>query len=341
MRIERTVTTISWIPSDALKGMLGASEKLHVAHPDDPPPDAIGTPHKQALESLRNENRYRFSNQLSAWIDVEDGEVVDSGYSGRGWIGGTTLQLGVGDVTVPAVLYEALQAEPEIVDGAVHFRQTVGGRTGLPIPRPVRRAPFVQYRAPTVWTTLELTIRADGTHEGAMTGASSFPRHWVYGDDGELVAKSGLTDLKKWMSGEFGKRTPWGDEDSPALVTAIETALERELSSLIMRGGPKPRIRRHKEGAVVTEQGAPGDELFLLLDGVIAVEVDGSPVAEVGPGAVLGERAVLEGGTRTSTLRCVTACRTAAVKADHIDVDRLAELASGHRREDANTVGHG
>jgi CRP-like cAMP-binding protein len=122
------------------------------------------------------------------------------------------------------------------------------------------------------------------------------------------------------------------------LVTAVETALERELSTLIMRGGPKPRVRRLKEGAVVTEQGAPGNELFLLLDGVVAVEVDGSAVAEVGPGAVLGERAVLEGGTRTSTLRCVTACRVAAVKADHIDTDRLAELASGHRREQAGTA---
>ena len=46
------------------------------------------------------------------------------------------------------------------------------------------------------------------------------------------------------------------------------------------------------------------------------------------------ERALLEGGKRTSTLRCVTACRVAAVGADHIDRDRLGALAAEHRRED-------
>jgi Cyclic nucleotide-binding domain len=334
MRIERTVTTISWIPSDALRGMLGATEKLRVAHHDEPPPDTVGKPAAETLAQLGAADRFRFSNELTAWIEVEDGRIVDCGYSGREWMGSTSLHLGVGDITVPAVPYDVLQAEPEIVDGSAQFRQTAGGRTGLPIPRAIRRPPFVQYRAPTVWTTLELTIHPDGSHEGRLAGASAFPRHWMYDDDGGLVAKSGLTDLKNWLSGSFGKRTPWGDEDSPALVTAVETALERELSTVIMHGGPKPDVRRLKEGAVLTEQGTPGDELFLLLDGVIAVEVDGAPVAEVGPGAVLGERAVLEGGTRTSTLRCVTPCRTAAVKADHLDRDRLAQLAAGHRRED-------
>ena len=54
---------------------------------------------------------------------------------------------------------------------------------------------------------------------------------------------------------------------------------------------------------MLTEQGQQGDEVFLLLDGVLAVEVDGEPLADVGPGAILGERAALEGGARTSTLR--------------------------------------
>ena len=31
------------------------------------------------------------------------------------------------------------------------------------MPRAVKHAPFVQYHAPIVWTTLELTIHADGT----------------------------------------------------------------------------------------------------------------------------------------------------------------------------------
>src|SRR3712207_7684612 len=40
----------------------------------------------------------------------------------------------------------------------------------------------------------------------------------------------------------------------------------------------------------LTQQGEEGSELFLLLDGVLTVEVDGESLAEVGPGAILGER---------------------------------------------------
>ena len=101
-----------------------------------------------------------------------------------------------------------------------------------------------------------------------------------------------------------------------------------------MQGDAKPSTRRVKEGDLLTEQGAAGDEVFLLLDGVLRVEVDGELVAEVGPGAILGERAVLEGGTRTASLRAVTAARVAVAGPDDIDRDALAELAEGHRRED-------
>ena len=78
-----------------------------------------------------------------------------------------------------------------------------------------------------------------------------------------------------------------------------------------MRGGAKPTIRRVKEGRTIIEQGADDTDLFLVLNGVVTVEVDGEPVAELGPGAVLGERAVLEGGRRTSTVRAVTDCKLA------------------------------
>jgi CRP-like cAMP-binding protein len=57
------------------------------------------------------------------------------------------------------------------------------------------------------------------------------------------------------------------------------------------------------------------------------VEIDGRTVTELGPGAVVGEVAVLAGGRRTATLRAVTVCRVAAVPGDRIDRAALAELA--------------
>lgn len=335
MRIERSITTISWIPSDSLTGMLKVGEAIKMAHPDSPPPDTLGEDAEHTLDELRRSDGYRFANRLQGWVDVVDGEIVDAGYRGGGRIGSTTLALGVGDVTVAAVALPDLQTEVERGDGWVRFRQTTGGRTGVPIPRAIPRAPFVRYHAPIVWTTLELTIHADGSHEGLLAGASPFPRHWVYDDAGALAAKSGLTDLKAWLREAAGAGTPWGDADSEALVTTCETALERELSATIMRGGRKPDVRRVTAGTVLTEQGHPGGELYLLLDGVVSVEVDGSPVVELGPGAVLGERAALEGGMRTSTLRCVTPCRVAVAPVEAIDRERLEALAAGHHREDA------
>jgi hypothetical protein len=197
----------------------------------------------------------------------------------------------------------------------------------------VQRPPFVQFRAPLVWTTLQLTIHADGSSQFEVVGASVFPRHWVYDQEHKLAAKVGLADFKQWYRRSFGRHTPWGATNSTALVTAVETALERELSGVIMGGG-EPSFRKLKAGAVLTEQGEEGNEVYLVLDGVLTVEVDGNPLAELGPGAILGERAVLEGGKRTSTLRAATKCRVAAVRGDQLDRAALEQISQGHRREE-------
>jgi CRP-like cAMP-binding protein len=101
----------------------------------------------------------------------------------------------------------------------------------------------------------------------------------------------------------------------------------------MMQGSKRPRIDRLAEGSVIVRQGEPGAEIFLILDGVVRVERDGERLAEYGPGALLGERAHLEGGGRTSTLIAVTKCRLAAVHADQLERSALERLSEGHRRE--------
>jgi hypothetical protein len=300
-----------------------------VAHYDDPPPEVL-----EDLEELRQADRFRFANELRAWVEVDDGRIVGYGQTGGGRIGATTMKLGSRKATFQAVPYPDIQPEPEVTETSVRFVQTAGGRTGVPAPRTVRKPPFVQIAAPTAWTTLTLTINADGSTEQGVVGASPFPRHWIYDHSGKLAAKSGLIDFKGWYKEAFGKHSPWGEEDSAALVTEVETALERQLSSQIMRGGAKPRIRKVKAGKTLVEQGDEGDELFLVLDGVLSIEVDGEALADLGPGALLGERAILEGGVRTGTLRAVTPCKVAVASADQIDPAALAEVSAGHRREE-------
>ena len=333
MRRSSSVTSVSWIPSEAIPGLMKMPFEMGVGHYDAPLPSELGD-----LIAWRDADLFRFANRLEGWVEVsEQGAITDYGYSGGGLIGSTTLRIGRASTTFTAVSFPDLQAEPEVGPGWVKFRQTVGGRTGAPMPRTVRRPPYVQFSAPTVWTTLELVVHADGRADWSMAGASQFPRHWVYDDSGALVAKSGLTDFGTWSKECFGDHSPWGDVDSPALMTIAETELERTLSATIMRGGAKPRVRTLSEGEDLVVQGEPGNELFLLLDGVLEVLVDGDSVAQIGPGAVGGERALLEGGARTSTLRAVTPVRVAVASAEQVDVDALRELSEGHRREEQGT----
>ncbi len=325
MRIESSVTSISWIPLEAIEGMVKLPFELGVTHYDLPPPDVLDD-----LESLRAADAFRFANELRAFIEVEDGRIVDYGHLGKGHVGVTKVRLGPGEAVFPEVSLPNLRPSPVASATSVRFVQTAGGRTGAPAPpRRVRGMPFVQITPPLAWTTLALTIHADGSSQHDVVGASRFPRHWIYDHSGRLSLKTGLIDFKAWYREAFGRHTPWGDQDSPALVTQVETALERELSRSIIDS--KPRFVKLPVGKTLVEQGDVGKDLFLLFDGVLAVEVDGRLVARVGPGAILGERAILENGRRTATLRALTPCRVAVVPGDQVAREALAEVAHGRR----------
>jgi cyclic nucleotide-binding protein len=330
MRIESSVTAISWIPSDAIEGMPKLPFELGIARYDQPPPEHLA---EGDVERLRAEDRFREANCLVAWIDVDDGKIIGQGYEGSGLARPAPLSLGGKDnITIPGVLFEVLRDEPEVQENGVRFVQTVGGRSGFPAPRRVTGSPLVRIEAPNAWTTLAITIRADGSSEHELVGASTFPRHWIYGSDGDLDAKTGTIDFKAWYQGtERPEQTPWGHAESEAFVTAAESALEREISRELLSGQRIPERRTLAPGETLVEQGAPGDELYLVLDGVLAVEIDGEEVAEIGPGAIVGELAVLEGGTRTATLNARTHCRVAVIPGDLIDRKELQELAAMRR----------
>jgi hypothetical protein len=329
MRTESSVTSLSWIPSEAVRGGTRVAFDAGFTHYDEPPPDVI-----EDIEALRKADRFRFANVLSAWMETDaDGVVTGHGYSGGGLMGSTTVAVAGLNKEFEAVALPVLQKPAEVGDGWVRFVQTAGGRTGLPAPRRVRRKPFIQWQAPLVWSTLSLTLRVDRPAEFEVLGASRFPRHWFFDGDSRLAAKSGLTDFKDWYRKSFGKHTPWGDEDSPALVTAVESALERALSAQLMDKGSKPRFQKIAAGQSLVREGDEGTDVFLVLDGVIRVDKGGERLAEFGPGAVLGERSGIEGGTRTSTLVAVTDSRVAVVAYRTMDPDQLHELAKGHRVE--------
>jgi Cyclic nucleotide-binding domain len=331
MRHESTITSLSWIPREAVEGSTRVAFDAGVAHYDTPPPELLSD-----IEELRASDGFRFANRLDTWLEVDDaGRITDCGYAGGGLMGATTLRLGPLARTFQAVRLPDIRRDPERGSDFVRFVQTTGGRTGVPAPRRVRRPPFVQWQAPLVWTTLSLTLHADGRATGTLEGASQFPRHWVYDANGRLSEKSGLADFDDWYRESFGPYTPWGDQDSRALVVAVESALEHRLSEQVMAEGQEPEFRKLREGTTLVSEGETGSAIYLVLDGVLGVEREGKRLAEYGPGAMLGERAHLEGGKRSSTLVAVTNCRVASVEASQLDRAALDELAKGHHREDA------
>lgn len=327
-RFESSVTAISWIPSEAIEGLSKVPFEMGITHYDQPPPD-----HLDDIEELRATDRFREANELRAFIEVEDGAIVAFGHLGQGHIGATTVRMGPAAIRFPAVHLPDIQPEPEVDADSVRFMQTVGGRMGIPTPRPVPRRPYAQFWPSIAWTTLALTIRTDGSASHELVGASPFPRHWIYDDDGALVEKSGVIDFKRWFNDSFSDHTPWGAVDSPAIVSSVETALEREMSTAIMHGAQKPKILRLPAGERLITQGDTGDEVYLVLDGIFTVAVDGKPIAELGPGAVVGERAALEGGRRTATLTAATRARVAATTAAALEQADMVTLSAGHARE--------
>ena len=330
MRIESAVTSISWIPSAAVVGSTKLPFQIGAMHYDDPPPDEL-----KDLDLVVGPEGARFSNDLRAWIEVEDGRIAGYGQGGGGQISNTLFRLGGMRVQVEAVAYPEFRPEPLIGEDFVRFTQTAGGRPGMPAPRLVKDAPFIKIQGPTVWTTLALTIYADGSTGHELVGASPFPRHWIYDADGGLAGKSALIDFKTWYRTATLAHSPWRLQEQEVLAAEAETPLERRLSLVIMRGGGSPpKVTKVKAGDTILAEGEAADEIVLLLDGMVEVDVGGDALASLGPGAVLGERSSLEQGKRTATVRAVTNCRVVSYLAADLSPEDLRELAAGHHRED-------
>lgn len=57
-----------------------------------------------------------------------------------------------------------------------------------------------------------------------------------------------------------------------------------------------------ESGRVLMRQGDRGSEMFVIVSGAVRIEKDGKLVEEVGPGAWVGEMALLSEGSRTATV---------------------------------------
>jgi CRP-like cAMP-binding protein len=114
-----------------------------------------------------------------------------------------------------------------------------------------------------------------------------------------------------------------------------------ELRSIAQLGTPIDA----DEGAVLTQQGKPGREFFLVLDGVASCRVGSKEVKKFRAGGYFGELALLHGGLRTADVVAITPMellvfdsrefRTMLTTTPNIGVKMLANLAERLTEADA------
>jgi len=146
VRLESSVTSISWIPLNAIEGIVKMPFEMGVAHYDLPPPDELTD-----LEELISSSAIRFANELRAWIEVEDGRITGHGYSGRGHMGNTRMRVGGINLTFYGIAFPDLRAEPSVRMVSARVDHTTGPAIFTNGRRRTRRGAGMPGRPPAVW----------------------------------------------------------------------------------------------------------------------------------------------------------------------------------------------
>jgi len=68
-----------------------------------------------------------------------------------------------------------------------------------------------------------------------------------------------------------------------------------------------------EKGEILTKQGDPGKEAFIILSGKATVKRSGKKVATISTGSVVGELSLLDHGPRTATVTCDTECQVLVI----------------------------
>jgi MFS family permease len=144
---------------------------------------------------------------------------------------------------------------------------------------------------------------------GAISGSLLAPvLLTVFGTRGALVASGSILPILAlviYVRIGGSERVSVVNEDLVQFLRRVPpfaelplTALERLAEGVVLVAAPA--------GTALMTQGEPGDRYVVIASGEIEVFVDGHPVQRLGPGAGVGEVALLRRSPRTATVRAVT-----------------------------------
>ena len=72
-------------------------------------------------------------------------------------------------------------------------------------------------------------------------------------------------------------------------------------------------VQEFQAGSTIFAEGAPGDVMYVVLDGEVEVRVGRAVVEVAGPGDIVGEMALIDAQTRSATTVAKSDCRLALV----------------------------
>jgi len=72
-------------------------------------------------------------------------------------------------------------------------------------------------------------------------------------------------------------------------------------------------------GTTVLREGEPGDHMFVVMEGELAITIHGKVVALAGPGEIVGEMALINSQTRSATVVAETDCVLADIDRSSFD----------------------
>jgi CRP-like cAMP-binding protein len=89
--------------------------------------------------------------------------------------------------------------------------------------------------------------------------------------------------------------------------------MELDLLKLFKNADPVVDV---SAGTILFEQGQPGNQMYVVLEGSIEVMVNGRPVEKAGPGDLVGEMALIDSRGRSATAVATMQSRVAPVSQD-------------------------
>ena len=97
------------------------------------------------------------------------------------------------------------------------------------------------------------------------------------------------------------------DASSPARV------FDKDMVAALAKGlGPDATVR-HNKGTLLFKEGTAGALAYVVLEGRVAVSIQGNVVQRVGPGGIFGEMALVDQSTRAASATAETDCALVAI----------------------------